>query len=147
MSREKDYSRKYRILEEMKKVYPVPDLDKILPPDLDKIEDKLTEQEFDNFVTKAFNKFYSKFVDSRSKTFFVCLPLEFFTKENVIRVKEYANIAFYIKVENCSGGKDGMNLAGSKKFYEDLHSKFLKILFDKLHEYEAKKKEEQNKIF
>ena len=138
MSRVKDYSRKYRILEEMKKVYPLPDLDKILPPNIDGIEDKLTEQEFEDFVTKAFNKFYSRFVDSRSKTFFVNLPLEFFTKENVHRVKEYANIAFYVKVENCCDGKDGMNLVGSKKFYEDLHSKFLKILFEKMHELEEK---------
>lgn len=135
MSRVIDHSKKYKILEEAKKVYPMPDLDKILPPNIEALEDKMTEEEFDKFVTKKFNSFYSRYVNSSVKELFVNLPLEFFTKENVERVRWYANIAFAIKVENCEETHETIS---SKKFYEDVHEKFLKRLIEKREELKKK---------
>ncbi|MBR6778666.1 MAG: hypothetical protein IKM43_00720 [Clostridia bacterium] len=131
MSYVKDRSIKYKILEESKKVYPCPDLDEILPPDIDAIEDSMTEEDFDKFVTKKFNAFYAKYVNSSVKDLFVNLPLEFFTKQNVDRVRRYANIAFAIKVENS-------DLFNSKKFYEEIHIRFLKMLKKKADELKNK---------
>jgi len=121
MSHIKDHSKKYEIIEKAKKVYECPNLDKILPPNLDAIEDKMTEEEFDKFVTKKFNDFFSKFIDTSSKEFFVRLPLEFFTAENIDRVRRYANIALFIKEETAS-------MKYQKDFYENLHNRLLEML-------------------
>ena len=139
MSRVIDHSKKYKILEEAKKVYPMPDLDKILPPDVYYLEETMNEEEFDKYVTKKFNGFYSRYVNSSVKELFVNLPLEFFTKENVERVRWYANIAFAIKVENCESAHE---TTSCKKFYEEIHTKFLKRLKEKKEELKKKKFEE-----
>ena len=141
MARVIDHGKKYRILEEAKVKYPCPDLDSILPPKLDVVEESMTEDEFDAYVTKKFGNFFSKYVNARTKEFFVYLPLEFFTPENVERVKEYANIAFFIKVDNARNGKDFLNLPTSQKYWEDLHEKFLKILFQRKRELIAQNAE------
>jgi len=145
MSRVIDHTKWHKILaeEEEKKKPPMPDLDKILPPDVYDLEETLTEKEFDQYVIKHFNKFYSKYVNSSVKDLFVNLPIEFFTKENIARVRWYANIAFDVKAEMCKNDKEGEFLPTSEKYYEKIHAKFLEMLIKKNKELLAKTKHEQ----
>ena len=136
MSHIKDHSRKYQIIEKAKKVYECPNLDKILPPNIDAIEDKMTEEEFNKFVTKKFNEFFSKYIDSSSKELFICLPIEFFTTENIDRVRRYANIALFIKEETA-------DMKYQKDYYENLHNRLLEMLKKKNQELISKNNHEK----
>ena len=146
MSRVVDHTRNHRILEEelrkAQRIYPMPNLDEILPASVYELEEKMSEEEFDGFVLKHFNKFYSKYVNSSVKDLFINLPLEFFTKENCSRVRWYVNIAMDIKLENCNN-PDSMSLPSAKKYYETLHNRFLEMLKKKNEELIAKTKHEQ----
>lgn len=146
MARVIDHSRNHRILEEelrkAQRIYPMPNLDEILPPSVYDLEEKLSEEEFDKFVLKHFNMFYSKYINSSVKDLFVNLPLTFFTKENCERVRWYVNIALDIKIESCNN-PDDFSLPTSKKYYEDLHNRLLEMLKKKNQELIAKKKHEQ----
>lgn len=143
MSRIIDHTKKYKIIEESQPKYPMPNLDEILPPTIYELEETLSEEEFNKFVLKHFNKFYSKYCNSSAKDLFVNLPLEFFTSKNNSRVRWYANIAFYLKAENNEQSNDDLPLPATKKYYENLHAKFLEMLTKKHNEMLAKKKHEE----
>jgi len=134
MSCVRDHSKKYKILEELEVKYPCPDLDKILPASVYELEEKLSYEEYQKFIIKHFNVFYSKYVKSNVKELFVCLPLEFFTKENVRRVIWYANEAFPYYEEKCESEHNGLD----PKFYSKLHERFLEIIVKKRKELETK---------
>lgn len=121
-------------------------IDEIFPK-LDEVE--LEGEELIKFAKSRFDKFYSEYIHLREeKSKFFSLPLEFFTKENVARIKSYADLTFGSIIEEIEAGSKRYDLPNALEYYQSLQSKVNARLVENRRRYfrvlkEKKKKESE----